>query len=221
MRPAPTRRTARGPGRAFRDGVAVLAASFVVATTACMPWVLGEDADTVAPGRVRLDGGAALLAPPTEPHRVLPVPQARVVAGLATGVDAAVAYAPPLTGHARLRLRLHDGPGLSIAASAGWGVHGIPDMVGAGKVLAVPFATGELQVSDGARSRLYGGLRAIVPYHAGEPWAATLWLVPRAGMELGTGSFRWGPELGIVVPTMHPTDAQLVLGVAGRWSPGQ
>lgn len=205
----------------LQTGLAVVAAAVVAVATACMPWVLGEDATTLEPGRVRLDAGAALLAPPAEPHRILPVPQVRVVAGLRDGIDAAVAYAPPLTGHGRLRVRVVDGPGLSVATAAGWGIHGIPDVVGAGKVLGVPFATGELQVSGGPGSRVYGGLRAIVPYYGGDPSAATLWLSPRAGLELGTGSLRWGPELGAVIPTLHPGDTQLVLAVSGRWSPGE
>lgn len=196
----------------------LLAPGLVWLAAGCVPWVVGEGAEPVAPGVVRLDAGLATLSPPEQPQRVLPVPQVRVATGLLAGADAAVAYVPPLTGHGRLRVRVYRQGSLTLSTAVGWGLHGVPDLAGAGRVFAVPFVTGELQASGGrVGRRWYGALRGIVPYHWGDPSAAVLWIAPQAGVELGTGGFRWGPELGVVVPTVHPGDTQLVLGLGGRW----
>jgi hypothetical protein len=195
----------------------------VLSVSGCMPWILGERAETLEPGAVRIDAGVVTLSPPARPERVLPVPQARVAVGLRDGLDGAASYVPPLTGHARLRVRIHQGPRVAAAVAVGWGVHGVPDVVGVGESFGVPFVTGEVQVSGrgggAGAARWYGALRGLVPYYAGETWAATLWVAPQAGVELGAGRFRWGPELGVMVPTVHPRDAQMVLGVSGRWRP--
>lgn len=211
----------RCSGRREWPRVRALAVVLAAGLGGCMPWVMGEGAEPVPPGQLRVDGGAALLAPPDQPYRPLPVPQVRVVTGLVEGVDGALSYTPPLTGHGRLRLGLHRGEAVAVAAAVGWGVHGIPDVAGIGEPLAVPFATGELQLSGrGPGIRWHGTLRALVPYYLGDTPAATLWLAPQAGLVLGEGRLRWAPEVGVVVPTVHPDMTQLVIGLGVRWAPG-
>lgn len=197
-------------------GLALLA--LASAAAGCMPWVMGEDARPVDPGAVQADAGLAMLTPPYEPWRPLPVPQVRLKLGLLGGLDGALSYAPPLTGHGRIRLGIRDGDP-ALAAAAGWGLHGVPGVAGLDQTFVVPFTTAELQLSggDGASTRWHGTLRAIVPYYLGETPAATLWLAPQAGLVLGQGRLRWAPELGLVVPTVHTEHTQLVLGLGLRW----
>jgi hypothetical protein len=195
-------------------------AALVLATaaTGCMPWVMGEDARPLEPGTVRADAGVAMLTPPYEPWRPLPVPQGRLKLGLLNGADGALSYAPPMTGHGRIRIGLHDGDP-AVAAAAGWGIHGVPGVAGLDESFTVPFATGELQLSgaSSAGPRWHGTLRGIVPYYMGETPAATLWLAPQVGLLLGRGGVRWAPELGLVLPTSHPEHTQLVVGLGLRW----
>ncbi len=183
---------------------------------------MGETAEVLAPGVVRVDGGVATLSPPDQPQRVLPVPQARVAVGLGWGLDGAVTYVPPLTGHGRIRAQLAHRDRLALAATVGWGIHGVPDVAGVGRAFGVPFLTGSIQLSEqggGGGGRWHGAIRGIVPYHRGRTSAATLWVAPQVGVELGEGALRWGPELGAVIPTTHPAELQLVLGVGVRWEP--
>lgn len=203
----------------------VVPAHLVVATlllaggsTGCMPWVMGEDARPLGPGVVRADAGVAMLTPPYEPWRPLPVPQARLKMGLLDGVDGALSYAPPMTGHGRFRVGIRGGDP-AVAAAAGWGIHGVPGVAGLDQSFTVPFATGELQLSGApeAGPRWHGTLRGIVPYYSGETPAATLWLAPQVGLLLGRGAVRWAPELGVVVPTAHIEHTQLVLALGLRW----
>lgn len=186
----------------------------------CLPWVVGETAETVRPGAIRVDVAAAALAPPDDPAALLPVPQLRVAAGVRDGADVALSYVPPLTAHGRARLRLGRTERLAAAGAAGVGVHGVPDVLGTGTRFAVPFATTQLQLSTrGAAPRWYGSLRAIVPGHVGTAPAFTLWLAPQVGIELGEGPLRWAGEAGFVIPTSHPGRTQLVIGGSAGWRP--
>lgn len=188
------------------------------AAAGCMPWVMGEDARPLGPGVIRADAGLAMLTAPYEPWRPLPVPQARIKMGLLDGVDGALSYAPPMTGHGRLRVGLRDG-NPAVAAAAGWGIHGVPGVAGLDQSFVVPFASGELQLSGApdAGPKWHGTFRCIVPYYTGETPAATLWLAPQAGVLLGGGTVRWAPELGLVVPTSQVEHTQLVLALGLRW----
>lgn len=198
---------------------ALVGAALLAASTGCMPWMVGETAETLDPGTLRLDMAAAALVPPGDPARVLPVPQARLAAGVREGVDAGLTYVPPLTGQTRLRLRLARTNQWAAAGSLGVGVHGVPDLLEAGTRFGVPFATTSLQLSTrGPAPRWHGSLRAIVPAHLGDAPAFTVWLAPQVGVQLGEGPLRWGGEMGLVVPTAHAARTQLVLGLSAGWA---
>lgn len=184
----------------------------------CLPWVVGETAETVRPGSIRIDVAAAALAPPHDPAALLPVPQLRVAAGVREGADVALSYVPPLTAHGRARLRLARTERLAAAGVVGLGVHGVPDLLATGTRFAVPFATAQLQLSTpGPAPRWYGSLRAIVPGHLGDAPAFTLWLAPQLGVELGEGPLRWAGEVGVVIPTNHAGRTQVVIGASAGW----
>jgi len=223
-----SRRRADGPARRLPRRLilvsyaahAALAATASFAAAGCMPWVVGETAETLERGVVRVDLAAAALVPPGDATDLLPVPQLRVAAGVREGLDAAATWVPPLTGHGRVRLRLHRTARWAAAGSVGAGVHGVPDVADAGTRFAVPFATAALQLSTrGEAPRWHGSLRAILPAHLGEAPAFTVWLAPQLGVELGADPLRWGGEVGVVVPVTHADRTQLVLGVSARWSP--
>lgn len=206
-----------------RGRVVVLALLAPVASlpvVGCMPWVVGETAETLDRRAVRVDVGAAALMSPGNPTDLLPVPQLRVAAGVREGMDAAVTWVPPLTGHFRLRLRLRRTERWAAAGSIGAGVHGVPDVADAGTRFAIPFATAGVQLSTRADApRWHGSLRAILPAHLGEAPSFTVWLAPQLGVELGADPVRWGGEVGVVVPVTHVDRSQLVVGVSAGWTP--
>lgn len=204
-----------GPERA-----ALLAALIAALLAAgCMPWTVGETAETVPPGRFRPAAGLALLAPPSALDRPFPVPQVAMAVGAAERLDVAATWVPPLTFHARVKLRLPDpvvGAGVATAATLGMGVHGIPDVAAAGTRFWTPFLTAGLLASPTRPApRPYAALRVLAPFHP-EDGTATLWLVAQAGLELPWRGVRWGPEAGVVVPSLHPDRAQLLLAVSAR-----
>ncbi|MEJ2216205.1 MAG: hypothetical protein P8099_06280 [Gemmatimonadota bacterium] len=187
----------------------------------CLPWALGETAETLPRGRVSGGVGVSGLMPPLELDEAFPVPQAWCSVGLG-GVDARADYAFPLTFRGGLKVALPHPEGWAVAATAGGGIHGLPNVAG-GKARNVRsdirlfFADAGLVVSGPGKLRPYGAVRATLPFVLGDQPAATLWSSAVVGIELGRGRLRWGPELGVVVPATHPGDALVQLGISLRW----
>lgn len=188
-----------------------------LAAGACMPWVQGETAETLGPGRIGAGAGTAGLMPPVLPKEGLGVIQGWVGVGTLEFVDLRADYVAPATFHAGLKARLFQNDGWAAAATGGLGIHSIPDFRGYDIGFSTHFATGGLVVSRRDESfRPYGALRAIVPYVGGDYPGATLWWSGVAGVELGRGALRYGPELGFVIPTSHKGDWLLQLAFSVR-----
>jgi hypothetical protein len=185
----------------------------------CMPWVMGETAETLGPGRIGAGIGAAGLAPPVLPKEGLAVIQGWVGVGTLDLLDVRADYVAPATFHAGLKARLFQSRGWAAAATGGLGYHRIPDFRGYRIGFSTRFATGGLIVSRRHEAfRPYAAARAIVPYVGGDYPGATLWWSGVAGVELGRGALRYGPELGFFVPTSHKSDwlVQLAFSVRRR-----
>lgn len=183
----------------------------------CMPWALGETAETLRPGRIGLGTGVAALAPPIQPAEGLAVLQGWAGIGVVDGIDVRADYVVPATFHGAVKARFFRTGPWAAAATAGLGIHIVPDVRGYKIGYRTNFATGGLIVSrlDDA-FRPYAAVRATVPYVLGEYPGATLWWSGVAGVELGRGAFRYGPELGFVVPTRHRDDWLLQVAFSVR-----
>lgn len=182
-----------------------------------MPWALGETAETLSPGRIGLGAGAAGLLPPIQPAEGLAVGQLWVAVGVLEGTELRLDYVLPATVHGAAKIRFLQRDRWALAATGGLGVHAVPAFAGLETTSSTPFASAGLIASrrdDGFRP--YGAVKAIVPYVLGEYPGATLWLSGVAGVELGRGWLRFGPEAGVVVPTDHSRDWLLQVAFSVR-----
>lgn len=200
------------------------AALGLLCSAACMPWTVGQTAETVRPGNVEAGVAGTALAPPGEPRDLLIAPQAWARAGVVEDVDVGMSYAVPLTFQADAKLRLRARRGYALAALAGGGLHGVPvpERLGLGPRRAVwtPFAVaGALASARGMTPRPYASVRAFAPFATGETFAVTVWGTITVGAEWSRGGMRLTPEVGAVVPVSHPDDVLMTAAFGIRWVP--
>lgn len=186
---------------------------------ACMPWTLGQTAETLRPGRLEAGIGVTAIAPPAAPADLLPVPQAWIRVGVREAVDAGFSYVFPTTGYGDLKLRLSRSPHHTVSAAVGAGVHAIPAALE--ETVYTPFlGIGVLASSGSARDGPvgYAAVRGFIPFAPGEDPAATLWLSGNVGGEWRRARLRFGPELGILSQVTSPGEVLLLAGLSARWS---
>jgi len=151
-----------------------------------------------------------MLMPPLDTKETLPVGQLWGAVGVRDGLELRLDVVPVATAHAGAKLRVTQGSTWAAAVTGGAGYTGVPDLVGLGTSFWWPFLTAGAVASRRHDSlRPYVAVRGFMPFVLGDYPDAVLWVGGVAGVELGGGRWRWGPELGLVVPTSHPEDRLL------------
>ncbi|NIQ58636.1 MAG: hypothetical protein GWN71_36340, partial [Gammaproteobacteria bacterium] len=156
---------------------AALAAVAACTLGGCVPWTLGQTAETLEPGRLGLGAGAAALMPPVEPREGLPVGQLWAGIGVLDGLEIRVDYVVPATVHGGLKARPVQAPQWALAATVGLGVHRIPALEGYDIAFRNNFATAAVILSGRHEARRpYTAVRAVVPFVTGPYPGAALWM---------------------------------------------
>lgn len=195
----------------------------LLCSAGCMPWAVGQTAETAPPGRLEAGLAGTALAPPATPGGALIAPQAWARAGVLDDLDVGLTYAVPLTFQADAKLRFLSRSGYALAAQAGGGMHGtpIPERLGIGPRRAVwtPFAVaGILASARRTTPRPYASVRAFAPFVVSETFATTVWGTVTVGAEWSRGGLRLAPEVGAIVPASHPEDVLLTAAFGVRWA---
>ena len=190
----------------------------------CVPWTLGQTAETLAPGSVSAGVGAAVLSPPQRITDALPVPQIWVRTGLRDGLDAGLTYVAPGTAQLDLKQRLHTGPQTVWAVRAGGGIHAMYDVLDLADRASMlhPFVSACLLRSSRTvpdTHANYAAVRAFMPFHTGHDFAAALWLTVSTGRAWHTNRWQFGPEIGLAATVSQPTAPFLLAAFSVRRRP--